>query len=203
MKLCGTRVDLEICRGKTFEKALRLGSLPFTYKAIENLTSLVPVRLFVPGHGLPEGWPVVVSDVEGTIELNASNPNKLKDSDFHPALVIDADNIELNQVNGANYGDYEDGGFIQFYTPVNLAIFSSAAMQIRDAQTNVLLADLTTGNGKIVLDNVLKRIVLNIPDTETETYTWKKGIYDLELYTGVETVGTMSGNASTINEVTQ
>lgn len=203
MPLCGIPIDLVICQGKTFEKSLRWGTSPYVYKAIADIPSLVPVRLEVLAHGLIDGWSVAVAGVQGTTQINARDPNKLRPQDFYQVTVLDVDNIELNRLNGSNFGAYTSGGFIQYATPVDLAAYPDAAMQIRDPKTDLLLSDLSVTNGKIVLNNALKKILLTIPDAETETFTWRKGIYDLELYTGISTVGLVSGRVSVSDEVTQ
>lgn len=63
--------------------------------------------------------------------------------------------------------------------PINLT-GCAAAMQIRDAE-GVLLAELTTENGGIVLGGILGTIDLLIADAVTSLMTFAAAVYDLKL----------------------
>lgn len=63
--------------------------------------------------------------------------------------------------------------------PINLTGFA-AAMQIRDA-SGVLLADLSTENGKIVLGGTAGTIIVTISADETSLMTFATAYYDLKL----------------------
>lgn len=57
-----------------------------------------------------------------------------------------------------------------------------AAMQIRPTiDSTEIISTLTTENGKITIDVVGKTIILKIPATETEGFSFTKAVYDLEL----------------------
>jgi hypothetical protein len=53
-------------------------------------------------------------------------------------------------------------------------------VQIRDTQNDVLLAELSTGNGKIVVGSTSPNITLALPHAETAAYSWVWGIWELE-----------------------
>lgn len=58
----------------------------------------------------------------------------------------------------------------------------TARMQVREKITSEeVLVELTTENGMITLGGQDGTIDIEIPDEVTETFTWKKGVYDLEL----------------------
>jgi Big-like domain-containing protein len=57
----------------------------------------------------------------------------------------------------------------------------TARMQIKTAAGGTLLYELTTGNGRIVIDGPNGRISMEILDTDTSGFTWTKGVYDLEI----------------------
>lgn len=63
--------------------------------------------------------------------------------------------------------------------PINLTGFS-ARMQIRDT-AGLMVADLSTGNGKITLGGVTGVIVINISVAETSLMTFASALYDLKL----------------------
>ena len=55
-------------------------------------------------------------------------------------------------------------------------------MQIRPTiDSTEIISTLTTENGKITIDVVGKTIILKIPATETEGFSFTKAVYDLEL----------------------
>jgi hypothetical protein len=94
-------------------------------------------------------------------------------------------------------------------TPVNLSGFS-ARMKIREkvGDADPPLAELTTGNGGIVLEagGVTGKIDLYIPDAVTAAYTWNTGVYDLELIDGVgsppDVTRLVGGRVAATDEVT-
>jgi hypothetical protein len=64
-------------------------------------------------------------------------------------------------------------------TPIPL-IGYSAKMQLRlKPSTVAILAEYTTANGKITINEPAGKINIYVPATETNTYTWIDGVYDL------------------------
>lgn len=85
----------------------------------------------------------------------------------------------------------------------------TARMQIRDVIGSAnLYAELTTDNEKIRIDDnpATGKLYLHIPASETETYDWYTGVYDLELVTmsGEEeyVVRLLGGKVTVSKEVT-
>jgi hypothetical protein len=176
---CG-RQDLIIQKGKTFSRVIRWESEPFIYKAITAITKAAPAVITAVGHGVPNNWRVAIVSVQGMTEINAEG-SPPRTSDFTRATVLTVDTIALNEVNSAEFSTYTSGGFVQFYTPVDLTAFT-ARMQIRQSETSsTILLDLNTTNGRIVIDNVAKTITLTVTAVDTALITWKTGVYDLEL----------------------
>src|SRR5688572_27192114 len=134
-------------------------------------------------------------------EINArSAPPKAKD--YTRAEATDANTLTLVDVNSAEYTAYESGGYVMYYTPVNLSGYT-ARMKIRDRIGGTELEELTTENGGIALDNVDKTITLLIDAAATEDYTWKKGVYDLEMVAPDTTVtALLRGSVTVVREVT-
>lgn len=195
--------DLVIQKGKTFERVVRWETEPFVYSAISSITQSAPAQIGSGGHGVPNGWRVAIVSVQGMTEINARH-SPPRGSDFHKATVLDGNNIELNDMNSSEFTAYESGGFIQFYTPVPLAGYT-ARMHIRSSLTAATtLLELTTTNGRIVLDDLLKTITLTISAVDTAAITWKAGVYDLELVSGSGVVTQLlSGNIIVTEEVTR
>lgn len=200
-----TRQDLIVSQGKTFNRVVRWESLPFVYKAITGITQAAPAVVTAPTHGVPSGWRVAIVSVQGMDEINASTPPK--DREFIRATALTADTLELNSVNSAEYTAYASGGYVQYYTPVDLAGFT-ARMQIKDKIGGTVLAstDIDDAPNNVIsvsLDNSTKTITVAIPATSTAAFTWKTGVYDLEMISGTGVVtALLSGKVTVTPEVT-
>jgi hypothetical protein len=202
----GAIKDFTILQGKTFEHVLRWEALPFVYKAITAITQTLPCRITATAHGMLDGWRVAVVSVKGMTQINAENsPPKAKD--FHRATVIDANTVELNDVNSADYKPYTSGGYLQFYTPVDLTGYT-ARMKIKDRVGGTVLAssevaDTPLDTITITLDDVEATITITISATDTAALTWTKGVYDLELVSsGGVVTQLLSGKIAVEKEVT-
>lgn len=203
MSCCAAQIDLSLCRGIDFNATFRLEVLPYVYKPITAIQNSAPVRLTVTGHGVPPGWRVAVSHSQGLISLNAANqPPKKKD--FRWATVVDANTLEFNEIITLDEPAHiASTGVLIYLTPADLSAYTSARMQIKDVVGGTELVLLTTGNGRITLDNVAKTVRLWIPSSVTEALVNDTGVYDLELVTPAGVVDSfISGNVSICDEVT-
>lgn len=200
--------DLLIKKGKTFSQVIRWEDTPFVYKNITGISKAAPVVLTVPSHGLPNGWRLAVLSPGGMRELAAKLPAKGEpplDSEFHKGTVLSSSTIELNEVNSLEFTAYTTGGAIVYYTPTDLTGFT-ARLQIRETEeaTGDPLVSLTTENSGIALDNVLKTITLTIAATATDDFTFRTGVYDLEMVSpGGVVTQLLKGNITVQEEVTR
>lgn len=170
---------IEIRKGSTYISVVHWEEDVLMYKQITAIVSLAPIRLTVANHGLTDGWRFAVESVQSMIELNTLKP--LVPATWYKAKIVDPNTIEINDVNGSEFTAYNNGGgVIKFYAPVNMANFT-ARMSIKNKFGGTVLANLTTENGYLNLDNVNKKINIKIPDSVTSPITEKKGVYDLEL----------------------
>ena len=195
--------DLTIQQGRTFSLALRWESPPIVYRPITAIAQTAPARLTVPTHGVPDGWRVAVTNVKGMTEINAE-ANKLTSRDYHQATVVDANTIDINDINAAGFKPYTSGGYIQFGTPVDLTGFK-ARMTIKNRVGGTVLHTLTTENDGIVIDASAKLITLNISAADTTLMTFTTGVYDLELVSGATpavVTALLSGRVTFTKEVT-
>ena len=176
---------LTIRKGKTFTHLLRYGVEPFIYKAITEIQQSAPVRIKAVGHGLVNGWPVAVVSAGGMTQLNAEN-DPPEPPEFQQATVVDADYIELNRVNASRFKLYTSGGYLQFYTPIDLA-GGTARMVVKtkvdgDTIASSVAAHITDGALPIAaaLDNVLKTILFLFTDEVTGAITNKAAVFECE-----------------------
>ena len=199
--------DIEIQQGKTFTLVLRWETEPVIRKAITGISFAGgSPRITAAGHGVPDGWRCTLYGVKGPKQLNAEN-NPPRSDDYHAATVLDADTIELNEINpydeqGNEWPAYVSGGFLQYNTPMDLTGYT-ARLAVKDKIGGTVLLSLTTENGGIAIDNTKKTITLTVAATETDDFTWTRGVYDLEMVspTGVVTA-LISGRVSISKEVT-
>ena len=205
--------DLTIQQGKTFNLPVRWenGDLVISKPITAISLDFGPPRLTVDTTGLPNGWRTTVNRAKGMIQINAIN-NPPRDSDYRHATVINATTIEFNGVtptddNGREWPAYADGGFLEYNAPFDLTGYT-ARMKIKDKVGGTVLAstdalDAPKNVLAIDIDNATKTITLSIPATDTDDFTWKTGVYDLEMVSasGVVTA-ILSGKVSVTKEVT-
>lgn len=81
----------------------------------------------------------------------------------------------------------------------------TAQMQIRpDTDSTVIIIELSTANGRIVIDGPAGKLTLTIANADTEAITQDVGVYDLEITSGgalIERI--LQGNVAFSPEVTR
>lgn len=176
-------VDLTIPRGKTFEYALLYAedeSNP-VYLDITGVTDTAPMTLAVPGHGLPDGWPVRVEGVRVPAELNTAN----RDLEYESARVIDADTLMLAGVNGSLWKPYREGGQVVFARPYDLTGCHARAT-VRDRVGGSVLfiwhSDPSVErHAAIEIDTETSQVVLMLDAATSADLPWRRGVYEVEL----------------------
>lgn len=177
--MTATVKNLAFTQGSTFSLVLRWETEPIVYRPITAISQSAPVRITAPVHGLVEGWRAAVVGGKGMDELRAT-PNDVKDRDYHQAKVIDADTIEFNDVNAAEFKAYVSGAHLQYNTPVDLAGYV-ARLVVKDKVGGVVLFEMGTTNGRVLLDLITHTITLTATAADLSAQTWTKGVYELEL----------------------
>jgi hypothetical protein len=196
--------NFEIVQGKTFSRTIRYGKLPFIYKAINSISQSAPAQLNVPSHGLPDQWLAAIVSAKGMFQINAElgEDRQPKADQYNPVTVVDANTITVNAINSSDFSPHTTGGYLQAYTPVDLA-GATARMTIRDAVGGSVLDTLTVAGGELTLDNTSKTITLKIGAAATAAYTWESGVYDLEFEDAAGNVEELlSGTITVKREVT-
>jgi hypothetical protein len=190
------KINYKLTQGSTFREVLRWESNEVIYKPITAVTKSAPVSITSVGHGLVEGWRFRVTNCGGMREINSDQ--------YHSASVVDVDTITINKINSLSYTTYTSGGVIEYNKPVDLTGMT-ARMQLRsNVASDVVINELTTENGGIVLDNALKQIRLNISATITTGFTFTTAVYGLELVSSGGIVTPLAaGNIQLTKEVTR
>lgn len=194
------KLNLTVLQGDTFTRVIRWETLPFIYKAITAITQAAPAVVTAVGHGLKTGWRAAVVSVRGMRQINAEN-DPPRDSDFKQVTYVDPNTVSFNKINSADYNAYTSGGYLQFYTPVDMAGYT-ARMTIKDRIGGTVLHTLTSPTD-IVIDNTEHTITVTISAVVTASWTWTSGTYDLEMVSPTSAVVKLyKGSITVSKEVT-
>lgn len=167
--------DFTVQAGETWHPTLRWGSGVLTTAAITAITMAAPAAITATGHGVPNGWPVAVTGVEGMTQINATRYPP-QGSDLHSATRVDANTLTLNDVSTAGYSAYTSGGFVVYDTPKDLTgITFTLTIYDNPEHTGTALNTLTSPTD-ITIDSTLKTIT---PLLQTAALTWEAGYYRL------------------------
>lgn len=191
------KINFKVYQGSTFSEVLRWESPTKVYKTISSIAQSAPLVVTSTAHGVPPNWRVKFTNILGMTELNSTEV-------YQTATDTTTDTITINSINSLNYKAYVSGGIVEYNQPINLAGFTGR-MQLRaDIDSTIILAELTTLNGGILIDNVLKTITLNIPASTTADFTFTTAVYDLELISsGGQVTPFCGGILSLYKEVTR
>jgi len=199
-------VDINIVRGKTFEFAYRYAESDLVYLPITGMANVAPVRLNLPAHGIPDGWPIRVECLKFPEELN-NRPDG--EEPYYFAKVVDESIIELNSVNAYCWKPYVSGGLVVFNRPSDITGFA-ARMTIKDRVGGKVLLKLSSDplsepDGSITIDIGLSAFIAKLSAETTEAIDWRKAVYDIEaIAPGGEVYAVVAVSAVTIQgEVTQ
>lgn len=179
--------NIFVAQGHTYSTVLRWETPPIVRKPITAITALTgSARINVPGHGVPDGWRVAVTNAKGMTEINAVNPNSVRDSEYYSATVLDQDNIELNNVNAAGFKPHTlNTGFIQYNTPASLTgLTGRIRLKTRKGGTVIasnLVTDAPLNILGLVIDTTAHTITITFPSTATTALAGKDGWYDVEM----------------------
>lgn len=192
------KINYKMYQGSTFSEVLRWESSTKKYVDITAISKTAPVIITTESHTIPNNWRVKITNVLGMKEINDSE-------NYHVVTVLSPTSLELNAVNALAYTSYTSGGVVEYNEPVDLSVYT-ARMQIREKlDSPTVIYELTTENDGIVLNSVDSTINLSIPANITETFTFKKAVYSIELInTNNSSVTTfVQGSITLYNEVTR
>lgn len=191
-----TKINLKIYQGSTFKEILRWESATKAYAPITGITKAAPMVVTSTAHGIPAGWRVKITSVAGMTDINSTET-------YQTVSVSATNTITFNDVNSLGFKDYVSGGVLEYNVPNNL-LAVTARMQIRaKLDSTTFLDELTTENGKILVDNTAKTITILLSDTVTSAYTFSSAVYSMELIVSGEVVPFIYGDISLIKEITR
>lgn len=167
------RRNFKIYQGSTFRDIIRLESSNKVAKAITGITKGGVTTIEAASHGIVPGWRFKISGVLGMREINTNN--------FLFSGEVTENTIVIPDLDSSNYSNYTSGGFLKYNLPEDLS-GASARMQLRASRASeTILAELTTENDLIKIDAIGGVISIEIPSDITQTFTFRKAVYSLEV----------------------
>lgn len=191
------KINFKLYQGATFGEVLRWESSNKIYQPIIGIAKSAPLVVTVNAIDIPLGWRVKFTNIVGMTDLNSSDT-------YHVVTDKTIESITINAVNSLGFKEYISGGVVEYNEPINFS-GSTARMQLRTKLDDpVVIQELTTENGYIVLDNVSKTITLNIPAEITANYTFSTAVYSLEIISnGGQVTPFANGTITLVKEVTR
>lgn len=190
------KLNFKIYQGSTFRESLRWETSTRVYKAITAITKSAPVVISAVAHGIPVGWRTKITNVLGMKEINSADT-------YQVVTEATADTVTLNSVNALSYTDYTSGGVLEYNLPNSLAGVT-ARMQIRESlASDAIIDELTTENGKILVNNTDKTITILVSAASTAAYTFATAVYSMELINGAEVTPFIFGTITLQKEITR
>jgi hypothetical protein len=182
-----TPLALTLRRGETTAIPIRLESASLAYAPIERIERRAPVRIHAPAHGLPDGWRAALANARGLTELNARK-NPPEESAYRRINRLDANTLEINDINAAGFSEHIPGtGQLVYRPPLPLVQFAGARMQVKDAVGGNALAAFATAcdgealAGALEIDIPNNAIWLRLTAGESRALAFDAGVFDIEL----------------------
>lgn len=166
---------IDVVIGVTYQKVLRWEVGPIVYKPITGVTKSAPVSITAAAHGIPDGWRVVVVGVRGMAELNASSTPP-KCGAYRQATVVDANTIELNQVNSEHFNTYTSGGVLQYNTPMDMTGYTPQLHVTASRTSPTLVEDLSD---LVTVDVAGHTMTFEFP--ADKDWEYQKGFYTFDM----------------------
>ena len=191
-----TKLNLKVYQGATFKELIRWDSDVKAYVAITSISKAAPMVISTSSNTIPTGWRFKVTNVLGMKEVNSTET-------YYVASSRATNSVTVNDANSLGYTDYTSGGVVEYKVPVSL-ISTTARMQIRSSvNATTVLEELTTENGKILIDTTNSIITILISATDTAAYTFTTGVYSMEIVVAGEVTPFLYGNISVEKEITR
>lgn len=168
-----TSHDLQIQRGATFRQPFLFQGTRPEFRVIEAFRRTAPVEIDVPGHDVPNDWPIWLEDVSGADASMISRPR--------PQIPVmseapTADTLVLPGTNGRSVN--LSGGTVVFLPPIQFAAGTTAAMTFYDPAGELVLT-LTETDGLTISEQ--GRIVAEISAAVTAALLWDNATYELDI----------------------
>lgn len=193
------KLNYRIYEGSTFQETYRWESQTKVYVPISAISQSAPCVITTQTiHNLPPGWRFRVVGAGGMKDINSTQDN------YYLSTNNQSTTIEINSVNSLQYAAYTTGGVVEYNEPVDLTGYT-ARMQIRSSvDSSTVIHEATTTNAGIVIDQIFKTIMIQIPASITEQFDFETAVYSVELISNTNIVTPfLIGNLVLVREVTR
>jgi hypothetical protein len=151
--------------GSTHETALRISSQTMLYAQISGMAQSAPLEVTATAHPILDGWKVAVIGAKGMTELNAADPNDIKESEYHRCTVIDANTVTIDGISSERFKAYQSGGYLAFRAPADLSGYASGRMDVKAKVGGDILLTLTTTGGGLFIDSATSSVFVRLAPT--------------------------------------
>lgn len=187
-----TELNWCVKAGATFAPTIRWAKTTLAAAIITAISNATPVQITATAHGIPNGWPAAAVGVYGMSFINApSYPPEV--SDMHPATVVDANNVQFNDVSSALWPAYvAPGGALVYYEPQTLTGMTFA-LQIYATPTFAGATPLTTlTNGSGITVDTVNMLILPSLQTASLPAGWPSNGVAYYRLTATDGTGTVT-----------
>lgn len=167
--------------GASADIALRIETSVLRFVAISGMSRNAPLRVTAANHGIPDLWYAAIIDARGMTEMNAVDPNKIRESEFHQITVIDADTVDFMEVSSASFKAYAGGGYLAYYVPMDLSGYTSARMDIKRRVGGAVELALNTTDGTLEIEASTHSVWIRLDDTALDALQSREYVFDIEL----------------------
>lgn len=173
------KLTLTIRRGASADIPVRVESDSIAYAAITAMAKTAPLRVTAPTHGIPDDWRAGMQNAGGMTNLNTGDI--LRDADLRRVTRVDANTLDFDGVNATAWRAYTSGGQVAYYAPLDLSVYTSARMDVRDAVDGALLAAYNTAAGTIEIDPTNGALWIRLTVAQTLLLAAGSHFFDLEI----------------------
>lgn len=168
-------LDITLTQGKDFELALMYASDELVYVPIAGVPSLAPVRLALPSHGMPDGWPFDIACVNRPSELNGRD---------YVAKVIDDDTVEINSLLGDCWRPWSNDGVVVYRKPEDITGWSARSTWRRSVNSTDTVLTFHSDpsknpDGLILIDPAASTFTLQLASGPAAALSGA-GVFDVE-----------------------
>ena len=189
---------LDIIAGATFSNKFHWYAGGKFMAPIEEIIVGYPTIIKVTAHGLPtiSDTPVILSGIDGAKILNSVELG------IEEAAWLDVDHFEMPVSTVKDCWEVGSGE-LTYFKPTDITGYT-ARMQIKERwQSDIVILELTTENGGIILTVEDAGIQLTIVPAATEALKFKKGVYDVKMISpGTEVTRVFEGSVLVHRETT-
>jgi hypothetical protein len=198
------KIRIAVRKGASAAIPLRLETGTLSFAAISAMDKSAPLRVTATGHNIPDGWYVAIVDSNGMTELNASDSNAIRDSEFHRITWVDADTLEFDGISSANFTTYTSGGYLAFYAPMSLASYTSARMDVKTRVGGDVILALNTTDGTLEIEETTSTLWIRLEDDALDAVAARDYVFDIEMVsaTAVDALCSAKSVLTVLPEVT-